>query len=190
MTYNEVLERVEKDLLAAELGGDMPLNPQFHQLIIQPYLTVGEILENFFQKKGAAKDPRYQYIRDPFWIQFQQLALNKAQMTMQNQMQSQQMQAQQQAAQNGEAPPEEEQAPEGASDTEKAEIAKNNLKKREIWMANNYLLLEKSIKDNHNELSTMILARHKELVNAHLKKWKQDSQEALNTLVGALKPEE
>ena len=91
MTMNEILEKVEKDKLPAELGGDFLLNPQFKQLVIDPYLTVGEILENFFGRKGAASDPRYNYVRDPFWLQNQQLLLQKAQMALQTSMQSMQM---------------------------------------------------------------------------------------------------
>lgn len=92
MTYDEVLEKVEKEALGKKWGGEFPLNPQW-QAVIDKYLTVGEILEEFFDKKGAAKDPQWAYVRDPFWFNWQQL-----QMQMQQaQQQQQQAQAQQQA---------------------------------------------------------------------------------------------
>lgn len=190
MTMNDVLEKVEKDKLDKQLGADLPLNPQFHQLVLSPYLTVGEILENFMGREGAAKDPRYAYYRDPLWLQWQQILLQKTQMTMQNQMMQQQQMAQQQAEANGEPPPEEEQADPNASDTEKAEVAKRNLQKREAWLAQNYQLLEKGIKNNHNEISKMILARHKEITDKAMAKWKAESKSALAKIKNALKEDE
>lgn len=91
MTYDEILDKVEKQTIGQAVGGEFPLNPQW-QAIADKYLFVGEILERFFGKKGAAADPRFQYIRDPFYFQFLQL-----------QAQQQQMQVQQQAAQQQQA---------------------------------------------------------------------------------------
>lgn len=92
MTYDEVLQTVEKDPIGMDFGGSIPLNPAFQQLL-DKYFTVGEILERFCGRKGASKDPNYAYPRDPFWFQFQQM-----------QMQAQQMQQQAQAQAMG-APP-------------------------------------------------------------------------------------
>ena len=94
MTTNEILERVEKDPLPRAYGGEFLLNPAW-QASIDKYLMVGQICEYFFDQKGASKNPALQYIRDPFWFQFQQL-----------QVEAQQMQAQaQQGAAGGGAPP-------------------------------------------------------------------------------------
>lgn len=93
MTYDEVLERVEKDPQGRHWGGAFPLNPGF-QAVLDKYLTVGEILEHFFGREGAAKDPALQYIRDPFWFNYQQML-----------MQLQAASAQQQAPPPGSVPP-------------------------------------------------------------------------------------
>lgn len=187
MTYNDILERVEKDVIDEEIGGNVPLNPQFHQFVLSPYLTVGEILENFFGRKGAAADPRYNYIRDPFWIQVQQLNLQKAQLAMQNQMAMQQQMAAAQQAESGDAPPSDESAPPGASDEQKKETDQKNTEKREKWLAQNYTLLSKSIENNHTEITKAILARHKEIVDRSLKRWKDESSAAVKKLTDALK---
>lgn len=97
MTYDEVLNKVEKDPVGKEFGGEFPLNPQY-QMILDKYLTVGQILEKFFGVKGASQRPELQYFRDPFFFQNMQMQMQMQQM----QMQAQQMQAQ---AQQGGAPP-------------------------------------------------------------------------------------
>lgn len=102
MTINEVLERVEKDPLPKELAGEMLLNPVW-QAQIDKYVPVGVIREHLLGIKGAAKDPAFQYIRDPFWFQWQQLQMQMQQMQMQQQMAQQQ---QQMAAQGGGGGPE------------------------------------------------------------------------------------
>jgi hypothetical protein len=198
MTYNDVLERVEKEKIAKELGGDLPMNPQFNQQL-QAYLTVGEILENFFGRKGAAADPRYNYVRDPFWLQAQQLNMQKMQMAMQQQM------AQQQAMQGGDPnaqggpqgggeegvgdgsgqPPQDEQAPPGADETQKSEVTARNLERRKVWLAQNYSMLSKSIKNNGDTITKMILARHTDLVNKQMSEWEKESKKALNKIIEA-----
>lgn len=95
MCYDEVLERVEKDPVGQRWGGEFPLNPGY-QAVLDKYLTVGEILEHFFGREGAAKDPSLQYIRDPFWFNYQQMLLQV-----------------QQAAQQPQAPPPGSQPPDG-----------------------------------------------------------------------------
>lgn len=94
MSYDEILDKVEKKPVGKEAGGEFPLNPAW-QSIADKYLTVGFILERFFGVAGASKNPQYQYVRDPFWFQFQQ---------MQMQAQQMQAQAQQQAAGGGQPP--------------------------------------------------------------------------------------
>lgn len=89
MTYNEVLSRVEKKPIPAKVAGDFPLNPQL-QSQMDKYVPVGTILETFFGIQGAAQDPQWQYVRDPFWFQQQE------RMMQQQQMQAQQQQAAQQ----------------------------------------------------------------------------------------------
>ena len=97
MTYDEVLEKVEKKAVGKRMGGEFPLSPAY-QAILDKYVTVGEIKEFFFGVEGASKDPRYDYIRDPFWFQQVQLQMQAQQMQQQAQAQAQQ------AAQGGQAP--------------------------------------------------------------------------------------
>jgi hypothetical protein len=51
MTYDEVLEKVEKKAMGKAMGGEFPLNPQY-QAIIDKYITVGQIQEFFFGDRG------------------------------------------------------------------------------------------------------------------------------------------
>lgn len=92
MTYDEVLEKVEKKAVGKAMGGEFPLNPQY-QAILDKYLTVGQILEFFFGVAGAAKDPQWAYVRDPFWFQFVQIQMQQQQMQQQAAAQQQQAQA-------------------------------------------------------------------------------------------------
>jgi len=85
MTYDDVLEKVEKDPVGALLGGQLPLNPQY-QAVLDKYVPVGVILEKFFGMQGASKDPKLQYVRDPFWFQSLQMQM-QAQMAQQQQQQ-------------------------------------------------------------------------------------------------------
>jgi hypothetical protein len=215
MNYNEIMKQVEKNPIPVELGGEFPLNPQI-QLQFDKYLTVGQILENFFKIKGAAADPRYQYIRDPFYFQQQQMILQKAQLAMQQSMQAQQMMQQQalaeqgiQTDENGQPVQEgdDEGGDEGGGDsgdsdsggsdnpppeqTSKAEkpidIARDLQDKNSKWAANNYILLEKSIRNNHDSISRKLLKRHGQLVNAHMNQFKKSSQKAIADIANALK---
>jgi hypothetical protein len=89
------LEKVEKSPVDDEFGGNFLLNPQW-QAQLDKYVFVGEIMEHFFNKKGAAQDPRFQYIRDPMFFQWQQLLMQQQQMQMAQQQQQAQAQQQQQ----------------------------------------------------------------------------------------------
>jgi hypothetical protein len=99
MTFDEVLQRVEKRHVGRKLGGKFPFNPQYQQ-IVQSYLTFGEIQEAFFEKEGASKDKTLAFYQNPMWFQWQQLQMQIQQMQMQQQqLQQQQAMAQQQAQQ-------------------------------------------------------------------------------------------
>lgn len=92
MTYDEILDKVEKDPVGHEWGGDFPLNPAY-QTTLDKYFTVGALRERFFGIPN--KDPAFAYVRDPFWFQFQQMQMQAQQMQQQAQAQQQQAQAQQ-----------------------------------------------------------------------------------------------
>jgi hypothetical protein len=85
LSMNDIMDLVEKDPIPRDLCGDLLLNPQYLQHL-DKYITVGTIMEKLLGISGAAKDPQFAYVRDPFWFQWQQL-------------QMQQQQAQQQALQ-------------------------------------------------------------------------------------------
>jgi hypothetical protein len=91
MCMDEVLEKVEKQPVGKQWGGRFPLNPQW-QTILDKYVFVGEIREHFFGIEGAAKDPAFHYLRDPFYFQNIQMQMQAQQMQMQAQAQQQQAQ--------------------------------------------------------------------------------------------------
>lgn len=95
MTYDEILQKVNKKPVGAEWAGSFPLNQQY-QAILDKYFTVGEIMEHFFHKSGASRDPKLAYVRDPFYFQNLQLQMQAQQMQQQAQAQQQQAQQQQQ----------------------------------------------------------------------------------------------
>lgn len=187
MSYNDVMQTTEKNPIPKEMGGDFPLNPQFQQVISQ-YLTVGEILENFFGRKGATSDPRYQYIRDPFWFQYQQILLQKAQMAMQQkmmveqQMQQQIMMQQQQAMQAFQSDQGDQQANQSGSDQ-----AQDQMQKAERWSTAQYEMMAKTTEDNHNTISRQLLERHKAMVEEHMEKWKKQVKESASKIKNELK---
>jgi hypothetical protein len=89
MNYNEVLDKVEKKPIPKALGGDFPLNPLVGA-VMDKYVMVGVIMEHFLGMEGASKDPRFQYLRDPFYFQNIQLQMQQQQMQQQAQQQQQQ----------------------------------------------------------------------------------------------------
>ena len=96
MTMDEVLEKVEKHPVGRRWAGRFLLNPQW-QAVVDKYFLVGEILEFFFGIEGASQDPRFQFVNNPNWFQWQTMQMEKEQ--MQQQQQAQQQQAQQQQGQ-------------------------------------------------------------------------------------------
>lgn len=114
MTYDEILDKVEKDPVGKEFGGEFPLNPQY-QAILDKYFTVGQILEKFFGVKGAAQDPSLAYMRDQFWFTFMQMQQAQQQMQAQAQQQAQQQAMGQQAPQGQGQPQDAAQGQPGAS---------------------------------------------------------------------------
>jgi hypothetical protein len=124
MSINEVFDTVEKPRIPKEVGGDIILNPQFWAQV-EKYLTFGEILENFFGKKGASKDPRFDFYQNPFYLQIKQLEQMEVQSRLQMMLSS--MQPQQMLGSEG--------SPVQKSESEfvfspEAEIELNQLKER------------------------------------------------------------
>lgn len=103
MTMNQILEVVEKEPLPAHLGGDVLLNPQFHQLVLDKFVTVGWIREKLLGIPGASKDPRFDYVNSPSFFTQQQI-IQAAQQAAAAQQQAQEQAAQQQQAQANTGP--------------------------------------------------------------------------------------
>jgi hypothetical protein len=91
MTIDEVLDKVEKKPLGKEWGGRFHLNPQWQQ-VLDKYVPVGKIMEHFFDMKGASQDPRFDYLRDPFYFNQMQMLQAQQQAAQQQQMAAQQPQ--------------------------------------------------------------------------------------------------
>lgn len=72
MTYDEVLNEVDKDGIGKVLGGEIPFNERW-QLIADKYLTVGEVKGQLMDDCSAFVDPLSRYRRDPFHLQWLQL---------------------------------------------------------------------------------------------------------------------
>jgi hypothetical protein len=90
MTFDDILQKVEKKPVGKAWAGEFPLNPVYKAYLDQ-FFTVGAILEQFCGIKGASKDPQWAYVHDPMWFQWQQFRM--------------QMQQAQQQAQQGQPPP-------------------------------------------------------------------------------------
>jgi hypothetical protein len=100
-TYDSILTKVEKQPIGKRWGGEYPMSPGI-QGIHDRLLHVGEIREKFLGIEGASKDPQFQYVRDPFWFNFQQLQLQQQQLQQQQQMaEAQSAQGDQQPGQEG-----------------------------------------------------------------------------------------
>jgi hypothetical protein len=176
LTYNDILKKVEKDILPAAFGADFPLNPQFQQ-VVEKYMTFGEIQENFFGKKGAAQDPRNQWYANPMWMQQQQMLVQNAQIAMQNQMQAQQMVAQAMNPQPQQDPNAPQQEGDGGEPTQKSEKDFYG----EIFQKN-----MQNIQTNHNTISNMILARHSAITKKHSDDFQKQSKKAAEKLTAGL----
>lgn len=163
MTYNEVLKQVEKRLLPKETGADYPLNPGFQQ-VIEKYLTVGQIMEYFFGVKGASKDPRYMYVRDPFWFQYQQLLQGMAAQLGQAQMMAMQAQVPPQGDGSAAEPQSDEQPP--AEELQSSELSKSQ---PEI------VITPKRLRD-------ATLKHHKEIVSHQMAQWEKDAKKAVEDI--------
>lgn len=163
MTYNEILEKVEKDPLPPQFGGDFPLNPVITQLI-QNYVPFGVIQEQFFGVEGASKDPEKQFVQNPMWFQWYQIRLEERMMEQQM-AQQEQMIAQEQAAAEQEAAEGEEAPPEEGEELEKAEKTKTKTTKEK--------------RPPRPASRKKLLDQHEKTVRNIMDKWEEDSKAAL-----------
>jgi hypothetical protein len=170
MTPNEILERVEKDPIPANVGGDFPLNPAIQQVIMN-HVPFGEILEVFFKKEGAAKDPALAFIQNQWWFQWQTLLM---------QQQQAQQQAQQQTQAQADQPP-----VEGQDDISKgADEALGAMGAGGQQESSGGEETQKSEKQMSPQAKAL-LSRHRAIVKTVMAGWKNDSQESLVRILSA-----
>lgn len=184
LSYDEILERVEKRPIGESFGGTIPLN-QAYKAYLDQYFTVGEILEKFCGVKDASKNPDLAYRRDPFFFQWVQL--QQQQKMMEQQQQQAQQQAQMVAQQQQKQPPQ----GQGGQDSSEPEPPSSHGFKGEAHQQSDQLarsidqamdLLTKSEKQlpaNKKKL----LAVQKKVVNDFLKGWDDDLKEAQKEIV-------
>lgn len=92
-TWDEVMARTERPLLGKQWGGDFPHNETLQQILNQ-YFTVGQVKEHFFGHEGAAKDPRWDYLPNPFYFQNLQMIMAQQQMADQKKIAEEQLKMQ------------------------------------------------------------------------------------------------
>lgn len=195
MTYDEILAKVEKKPIGPEFGGEFPINPQW-QAIVDKYLTVGQIQERFFKMQDASKNPAFQYVRDPFWFQWQQLQMQAQQMQQQAQMQQQQAQqgppdsggggqSQPQGDQSGEAQQQGANIQQGQEESQQAAQQEQQQPgedlQRSIDEAQQLLLTkgERALSPSKRR----ILAQHRMTVDHFMKAWEKESQDAIKEIL-------
>jgi hypothetical protein len=202
LNFDDILQKVEKDPVGKEMGGQIPLNPVYQELL-DKYFTVGQILEKFCGMKDASKDPSLNYRRDQFW--FTQVQLLQAQ----QQAEAQEQQAQQGGPQGdgggGGQPGGGQQSPDGSGEgqegpsrqnpqddqTEKQRTASTSQspqtpapKATELGKAieQAYELMQKS-EDNLPVEKKKILAQHKKIVDFFVRGFEKDTKEATSEIL-------
>lgn len=178
-TMDEALERTEKDPLGKRWGGTFPLNPSW-QAAVAPYLTAGELREKFFGIEGASKDPKWDFCRDPMWIQWQQ-------MQMQAQQAQQQTQMQQQQPQTGAPPPDGSSQGQGQAQEDPQQQGQDSGDSEIANGADQVLQAlgksELNLPPNRRRLVT----QHKKIVDTLMGEWERESKQALREIVNSVK---
>jgi hypothetical protein len=163
MTYDEVLEKVEKDPIGKEWGGEIPLNPGFMQALTTVGLTKGEIAAFLLGRPDLKERQDLQYVADPLWFQYQNLLL-----------QQQQIQAQAQQPQ---------QAPTDENGNPTAQTKDSDLTRSLDQAIGLLTKSEKQLPPSKRRL----LAQHKATVDHFLAGWEKDIAEATQAILGIAK---
>lgn len=166
MTYDEVLEKVEKDPIGKEWGGEIPLNPGFMQALASIGLFKGEIAAHLLGRPELKDRPDLQYVSDPLWFQFQNLLL-----------QQQQIQA---AAQQQQQQP---QAPTDENGNPTAQNKDSDLTRSLDQAIGLLTKSEKQLPPSKRRL----LAQHRATVDHFLTGWEKDIAEATKSILGVAK---
>lgn len=174
-TYDEMLERVEKDPIGKEWGGEFPFNAQYQQILYQNF-TVGQIKAHFFGDTKAAEDPQWAYVRDPMWFQWQQMQMQLQQMQVQQQQMQAQAQAQAQPQQGGQ--------PQGQPDQQQEQ------RPTEDSAAGDAQQIEQSLSKAEAHLTPeqrVVLYKHKKTVDKVMSNWKVEARHALRKITQEIK---
>lgn len=68
-TYDEVMEETEKEEVGPAMGGNMPFNERYRQ-ILDSYKSIGDVMTHFMDSPASVVDPLLRYKRDAFWFQW------------------------------------------------------------------------------------------------------------------------
>ena len=187
LTMDDILEKVQKKAIGEGLGGKMILNPQWQQSVA-PYLHVGYIREHIFGIKGASKDPEWQFCRDPFWFQFQQMLMQQQQMQQQAQMAQQQPQGagggqDPQTAQNG-TQPGQPQPREGQGGAQQQPQQEQDLSTSIDQASNELSKTEAQLPASKKAL----IRQQKQVIQHFLDGWETESKEVIDSIIKTTKP--
>jgi len=182
-TYDEMLERVEKDPIGREWGGEFPFNASYQQILFQ-HFTVGEIKAHFFGRPEALKDPALAYIRDPMWFQWQEFQMQVQQMQAQQQQMQAQAQAQQaQPGQQAQGQPADPQAQGQEQQQEQEQPAEDSAGGDAQQMEQELSKAESQLEPAQRR----VLQQHKRTVKNVMASWKKEARSALNKIVAETK---
>ncbi len=179
MNMDEILESVEKDPIGASAGGQLPLNPQW-MAAVGPFMKVGQIRAIFFNDPQAVEDPNWDYVRDQFWFNQQNLILQKQQLEQQAQM------AQQQAAQP--------QQPGGGAKGGKQETANGDGQEKQAKpgeeLSNGAQEVSDGLSKAESDLTPeqlRIYLKQRKVVDEAMSKWRRGARSALADIVAKTK---
>jgi hypothetical protein len=68
MTYDSIMDAVDKDPIGDHLGGNLPLNERL-QVQQDKYVSVNQLMGNLMNSPSSFVDPLLRYKRDPFFFQ-------------------------------------------------------------------------------------------------------------------------
>lgn len=188
LSLDEILERKEKDPVGKEWGGRFIFNPNW-QSILDKYFKVGDIKKQFFGVEPD-KDGNDDYVRDPFWFQFQQLKMQAEQMEQQAQAQQQQAMQPQQPEGGGDSGGGDDQGSEGGDDG--GSKGKDSGQEQQSELASGADQAIDMMSKSEGQLppnKRRLLQLHKKIVKDAMDSWEKDSEEALAQIVGAVKGE-
>jgi hypothetical protein len=66
--YDEVMNEVEKNPVGEHLGGKVPFNERYRQ-VLDTFIPTNEVIYSFTNRPGAFVDPVLKYRKDPFFMQ-------------------------------------------------------------------------------------------------------------------------